>query len=189
VKLLIEQGVWTGRHDTSNPPPDDCELRDGHRSEAAALLAPWNINLPTLTLMERIFALEDLEFVQRENPWLKSTLARERSRIALLWLKDLRTSAKRVFLLHRLIARQSASLSVAAEVRVLSGYLAFRVLLEAARILIHVLGPWGARQTIRRAFVTMNHVSITVGRVTEQLDPTVRAGLMGAWAAHSGAAR
>jgi hypothetical protein len=93
-------------------------------------------------LVLRIFSREDREFVfQIGSPRLQRIYQEERRKVALHWVRKTSHEVSRIMRTHRLIARLSRNLDVAAEAKLLWQYLELRFICGLLVLLIETLGP------------------------------------------------
>src|SRR5260370_35987949 len=80
-------------------------------------------------LGERIFGPEDWDFVSRETPTeIQRMFQRERTVLAIAWLRRTRLQVSQVMRAHVTVAQQSEDLKLATEIRLAMSYVLFLVL-------------------------------------------------------------
>lgn len=113
--------------------------------EARGALDTLQCSLMPPELLGRIFEQQDLEYIQTSAPAeVRELFLRERSQIALLWIRQVRTQLVSLRRFYTGRSRYYAQLSVGTE---LSLALNFVVLLSACRflqMLVYVRGPFAA---------------------------------------------
>ncbi len=88
---------------------------------------------PQRDLGERIFGPEDWDFVSRDTPSeIQRMFQRERTILALAWLRRTRMRTSQVMRAHVVAARQSEDLQFATEIRLALSYLLFLILCDFA---------------------------------------------------------
>jgi hypothetical protein len=159
----------------------------GSEEERASqtILIALEFEPPSQTLINRILAQEDLNFICREAPSLGPTFLQERRNVAFIWLRETRANMGRLFRFYRLVARSAESLSLAMEFKTLANYASFLALASVAQCLIYVFGPFHARGAIARVFITVNRVFSGLGRTVAALEPAARARIETEWARQS----
>lgn len=169
--------ILLGDHSGQPLPPD------GNGGEfSPAIFANLELIVPSRFLAERIFAQEDLDLVAREAPSLKSTFVQERKQVALLWLKDMRSSVDQIFRFYRLVMRSNPAIQFGAELRVARNYLLFLCISYGSQALIHLLGPFHGRGMMTRLFVLATRVSIGVEETLTAMDPSSLVRVRDDWA-------
>src|SRR5713226_5526531 len=82
-------------------------------------------------LGERIFGPQDWDFVSRETPSeIQRMFQRERTVLAISWLRRTRMRVSQVMRAHVAVARQSEDLQLATEIRLALSYVLFLVLCD-----------------------------------------------------------
>ncbi len=117
-------------------------------------------------LGERIFGTEDWDFVLHETPSeIQRMFQRERTVLALAWLRRTRRQTSQVMRAHVAVARQSEDLQIVVEIKLALNYLLFLGLCNSLIGWVWLLGPvrtrkivghtlqWAARQ--RAAFAQL----------------------------------
>jgi len=120
--------------------------------------------LQSAELVLRIFSPKDREFIElRHSPRLQRLYQEERRKVALHWVRRTSREVSRIMRHHRLNARYSQNVNVAAETKLFGQYLELRFLCGVLVFLIQLLGP--------HALVDL--ASYT-GKLYEQLGRTMR---------------
>ncbi len=113
------------------------------------LIESFNLSLPSVLMAARIFAREDWHFVcETDRKGLRELFVRERSALALSWIRATQRQVARVLRLYRLAARASNQARFASEAKILLSYAAFQVNCVVLKFLIWFLGPFQARRAL-----------------------------------------
>jgi hypothetical protein len=100
-------------------------------------------------LGERIFGLQDWDFVLRETPSeIQRIFQRERTVLALAWLRRTRMQTSQVMRAHVAVARQSEELQIVMEIKLALNYLLFLVLCNSLVGWVWLLGPVRTRNIV-----------------------------------------
>src|SRR5260370_8032387 len=87
---------------------------------------------PQRDLAERIFGPEDWDFVSRDTPSeIRRMFQRERTFLALTWLRRTRLQVSQVMRAHVAVAQQSGDLRLATEIRLVLNYFFFLILVNS----------------------------------------------------------
>ena len=118
---------------------------------------------PHRDLSERIFGPEDWDFVSRDTPSeIQRMFQRERTVLAISWLRGTRKRVSQVMRAHVAVAQQSKDLQLATEIRLALSYFLFLILCNSLIGWVWLYGPvrtrnitgqtlqWAAQ--LRRAF-------------------------------------
>jgi len=103
--------------------------------------APYSFSRDAANLLVHIFSASDLQFVQCQND--RRTLQlfrRERKRLALLFIGELRARTRKIKTLHALMARRAANPNPGAEVQIALGYFFILFLTGVLSLLIQIFG-------------------------------------------------
>jgi hypothetical protein len=93
-------------------------------------------------IVSRIFSQEDRQFILlTRSPRLRRMYRKERSRVALHWVRGISSDINRIMRAHRLGSRQSQNLQVGTEMNLLLQYLKLRFLCGLMILMIKALGP------------------------------------------------
>lgn len=97
---------------------------------------------PPAELAVRIFSPDDREFIARtRSPRLQRLYKEERRKVALQWVRYTSREVSRIMRNHRLGARQSTNLNVAAETKLFCQYVELRFLCAMLLLLTRLFGP------------------------------------------------
>ncbi len=122
--------------------------------------------------LEKIFALQDWEFVSNQAPLhIQRAFLRRRKTVALLWLRQTRTKARRLMELHRRAVRGNVHLSPATEIYLTFSYIVFLLLCSMMHLLIWSGGPFWLRRTVTYTAVLAEQLYYRFGRLLIGLDP------------------
>jgi hypothetical protein len=94
---------------------------------------------------ERIFAVEDWEFILREAPQLRRAFLRDRRAIARAWLGQGRECVREIMKAHRQVARAEVNVSASLEAKLALGYFVFMAASLLAEGLVWLPGFWGQK--------------------------------------------
>ena len=134
--------------------PDPFLPSNGNQArESARVLTALELNLPSGELADRIFAQGDMDFILREAPLLKRMFLQERTRVATMWLKDMRICMGQIFQLYRMATRKNAALEFWTELRIARDYFTFLFMASSLQALIYLLGPFAVRGMVARTFL------------------------------------
>ena len=123
------------------------------------LIESFHLSLPSVLMAARIFAVEDWDFVcQTGGKKLRELFLRERSSIALSWIRATQSQVSRVLRLYRLAARVSNQARFASEAKILLSYSAFHLSCGVLKFLIWFLGPFKARRTLDATLGLTEHL-------------------------------
>jgi len=150
--------------------------------QSARVLTVLDLNLPSGELADRIFARGDLDFVLREAPLLKHMLLQERTRVAILWLKDMRIQMGQIFRFYRTATRNNAALEFWTELRIAWDYFTFLFMVSNLQALIYLLGPFVVRGMVARTFAVADRISSEVGQTLGSMDRSSLASIKDNWA-------
>ena len=114
-----------------------CDAREALDSIQVDLLPP--------SLVRRIFAQEDLEFVSFEAPEkVRELFLADRKRIAIAWAEGLRHQVTNLQRFHRGSARHYAQLSFRAEIELAADFALLRAACRMLELTLRARGPYGA---------------------------------------------
>ncbi len=104
---------------------------------------------PHRDLGERIFGPEDWDFVSRSAPSeIRRMFQRERSVLALTWLRRTRLQVSQVMRAHVTIAHQSNDLQLTTEIRLALSYFLFLILCNSLIAWVWLHGPVRTRKIV-----------------------------------------
>lgn len=173
--LLIVLLVWARRSASAAP--------DGRaRAEVLEALSALELAVPPRPLRERIFALEDWEFISNQAAHNTQRLfLKERRRVALSWLRETRKKVGEVIALRRTAVRRDRELRPAVEIKLATDYGFFFLVYVLLHTLIWLGGPFGARRMVGFAANLAEEVSLSTARLLVELDPARFAGMKAEW--------
>jgi hypothetical protein len=100
-------------------------------------------------IVARIFAGEDLAFVQRNAPRaVQQVFSRERTGIALEWVRHLRSQVLSLQRFHRGTARFYSRLSMRTEIELAFDFMALLVACRALQAMLYLRGPHAAPRMV-----------------------------------------
>ena len=104
---------------------------------------------PHRDLGERIFARQDWDFVSCETPSeIQRIFQRERTVLAIAWLRRTRLQVSQVMRAHVAVAQQSDGLQLVTEIRIALSYLLFLILCNSLIGWIWLYGPVRTRNVV-----------------------------------------
>src|SRR5260370_38494606 len=123
-------------------------------------------------LGERIFGPQDWDFVLRETPSeIHQMFQRERTVLALAWLRRTRSKVSQVMRAHVRVAHQSEDLKLATEMRLAVSYLLFLVLCNSLIGWIWLLGPVRTRKIVRQNLQWASQLRSSFEQLMATVDP------------------
>jgi hypothetical protein len=123
-------------------------------------------------LGERIFGLEDWDFVSRNTPSeIQKMLLHERGVLAISWLRRTRTRISLVMRAHLAVAGQSENLHPATELKLAISYLVFLILCDALIGCIWLRGPIRTRKLVGQTLRTVAWLQIAFELLMARVDP------------------
>ncbi len=115
-------------------------------------------------LAERVFALEDWEFVSaKSTPEIQRLLEKERRGVAILCLKRMREQVTEVMRLHRSMVRYKHDLSVRNEAKLALEYYLFFPIYYFLLSLTWLRGPFRTREMVGYSIRAMSRVCVAFG--------------------------
>ena len=154
-----------------------------HRSAAEALV-PQQHHLGARSvgsrrdLGERIFGPQDWDFVLRETPSeIHRMFQRERTVLALAWLRRTRMRTSQVMHAHVSVARQSEHLQIVMEIKLALSYLSFLILCNSLIGWVWLRGPVRTLKIVAQALQWVAWQRAALGRVMVVVDPANRRAL------------
>ena len=104
-------------------------------------------------LGERIFGLEDWDFVSGNGPSeIQKMFLRERGILAISWLRRTSLQVSRVMRAHVALAQQSDNLQLGTEMKVAFSYFLFLILCNSLIGWVWLIGPVRARKVVGQTF-------------------------------------
>jgi hypothetical protein len=141
-------------------------------SKTQEILIAVQSGLPSRAVGERIFALQDWEFVlSQAAPPIRQRFLRERKAMALSWLWQIREGLRQLMLFHKRAVRGSIQLNPAVEVRLAVNFHLFLLVYNLLWLLIWLRGPFLARVVISHAGRFADQFAGLSGGVLADLDP------------------
>jgi len=123
-------------------------------------------------LGERIFSLEDWEFVSTNTPsQIQKMFLHERGVIAISWLRRTRMRISLVMRAHLAAAGQTENLHPATELKLALNYLVFRVLCDVLIGCIWLRGPIRTRKTVGQTLRTVVWLRGAFEQLLARVDP------------------
>jgi hypothetical protein len=123
-------------------------------------------------LGERIFGPQDWDFVLRETPsQIQRVFHRERTVLALAWLRRMRTRTSQVMHAHVAVARKSEHLQIGMELRLALTYVFFLILCNSLIGWVWLRGPVRTRKIVRQTLHWVASQRTAFGRFMAVVDP------------------
>ena len=123
-------------------------------------------------LGERIFGLEDWDFVSRTTPSeIQKLFLHQRSSLAISWLRRTRIRISLVMRAHLVAARQTEDLHPATELKLALSYLVFLILCDLLIGSIWLRGPIRTRKTIGQTLRTVAWLRGAIEQLMARVDP------------------
>jgi len=123
-------------------------------------------------LGERIFGPQDWDFVSRETPSeIQRMFQRERTVLALTWLRRTRLQVSQVMRAHVAVAHQSDDLQIATEIRIALSYFLFLFLCNSLIGWVWLHGPVRTRKIVRQTFQWAAQLRGVFEQLMARVDP------------------
>jgi hypothetical protein len=148
-----------------------------HRSTAEVLTPQHFLDLRNVgsrrDLGDRIFGPQDWDFVLRETPsQIQRVFHRERTVLALAWLRRTRTRTSKVMHAHVAVARKSEHLQIGMELKLALSYVLFLILCNSLIGWVWLRGPVRTRKIVRQTLQWVASQRAAFGRLMAVVDPT-----------------
>ncbi len=146
-----------------------------HRA-AAEVLAPHRSRVKSVAshrdLGERIFGPEDWDFVSRETSWeIHRMFQRERTVLAISWLRRTRLQVSQVMRAHLAVAQKSEDLKLTTEIRLAMSYLLFLVLCNSLIGWVWLHGPVRTRKVVGQTLQWASQLRRSFEQLMARVDP------------------
>jgi hypothetical protein len=126
-------------------------------------------------LGERIFGPEDWDFVLCETPSeIQRMFQRERTVLALAWLRRTRVRTSQAVYAHVAVARHNEDLQIMMEIKLALSYLLFLILCNFLIGWVWLRGPVRTRKIVRQTLEWVAWQRTALGRVMAVVDPANR---------------
>ena len=135
---------------------------DGSRSRG------WK--LPSRMLVEHLFSRLDADFIGRHSLAIQKKYQRERKRITILWLRELRKAVGQTVHEYRMAVRTKEDVSAATEIKIAISYGSFQLLWMVACGLIWLQGPAAAQALASRAYDAAEGLFQVAGQLLQAED-------------------
>ncbi len=123
-------------------------------------------------LGERIFGPQDWDFVLRETTSeIQLMFQRERTVLALAWLRRTRMRTSQAVYAHVAVARQSEDLQIVMEIKLALSYLLFLILCNSLIYWVWLRGPVRTRKIVGQTLQWVAWQRAALGRVMAVVDP------------------
>jgi len=148
------------------------EAREALNSLQSGLLPP--------DLIVRIFARDDLNFItSMESPKIEGVFLRERRRIALQWVAQVRKQVLNLKRFHSGESRRYAQLNPRTEIALAFDFAALLIACRVLQIVFYLRGPYAASGIVNRAVGAAGKVCVVSERSLAFLRSTNAGGLGG----------
>ncbi len=128
---------------------------------------------PHRDLGERIFGPQDWDFVSRETPSeIQRIFQRERTVLAIAWLRRTRLQVSQVMRAHLAVAQQSEDLQLATEIRLALSYFLFLILCNSLIGWVWLHGPVRTRKIVGQTLQWAAQLRSTFVQLMARVDPT-----------------
>lgn len=129
-------------------------------------------------LGERIFGPQDWDFVLRETPSeIQQMFQRERTVLALAWLRRTRMRTSQVMHAHVAVTRQSEDLQIVTEIKLALSYVLFLILCNSLIGWVWLRGPVRTRKIVGQTLQWVAWHRAALGRLMAVVDPANRRAL------------
>ena len=129
-------------------------------------------------LGERIFGPQDWDFVLRETPSeIQRTFQRERTILALAWLRRTRVRTSQAVYAHVAVARHSEDLQIMMEIKLALSYLLFLILCNSLIGWVWLRGPVRTRKIVGQTLQWLASQRAAVAQFMAVADPANRRAL------------
>jgi hypothetical protein len=123
-------------------------------------------------LGERIFGPQDWDFVLRETPsQIQRVFNRERTALALAWLRRMRRRTSQVMHAHVAVARNCEHLQIAIELKLALSYVFFLILCNSLIGWVWLRGPVRTHKIVRQTLQWVASQRAAFGRLMAVVDP------------------
>ena len=171
VLFLLVLSLWIRQSFVTRAGRAELLMPRQHRSGVARAA-------PQRDLGERIFSPRDWDFVSRETPSeIQRMFQRERTVLAIAWLRRTRLQVSQVMRAHVLGVHHSDDLQLATELRLALSYVLFLVLCDFLIGLIWLRGPVRARRIVGQTFHWATRLRAAFEQLMAIVDPANRRAL------------
>jgi len=123
-------------------------------------------------LGQRIFGPQDWDFVLRETPsQIQRVFHRERTVLALAWLRRTRRQTSHVMSAHVSVARNTEHLQIGMELKLALSYVLFLILCNSLIGWVWLCGPVRTRKIVRQTLQWVASQRAAFGRLMAVVDP------------------
>jgi len=123
-------------------------------------------------LGERIFGLQDWDFVSGETfPEIQRMFQRERTVLAIAWLRRARLQVSQVMRAHVAGAQQSEDLQLATEIRLALSYFLFLILCNSLIGWVWLYGPVRTRKIVGQSLLWATQLRGAFEQLMARVDP------------------
>ena len=147
-----------------------------HRGTAEVLTPRRHLGTTSIgsrpDLGERIFGPQDWDFVLRETPSeIQRMFERERTVLALAWLRRTRMRTSQVMHAHLAVARQSEDLQILMEIKLALSYLLFLILCNSLVGWVWLRGPVRTRKIVGQTLQWAAQLRRAFEQLMTKVDP------------------
>ena len=155
--------------------------RDSAQVSSGSGADEFLVRLPPTALLARCISVDDVTYISSlRSPALSHLLFSERRRLALMWLRQTRREAGRLYRLHLRSSAQAADLRPVAELGLLFHFASFRFVYQILISAVWFYGPVRTQAFVRSiralADILATHVERIARSVTSAQGPELRVG-------------
>jgi len=163
--LLAALGLWARQSFVTRAGRAELLMPRQHRSGVGRAA-------PHRDLGERIFSPRDWDFVSRETPSeIQRMFQRERTVLAISWLRRTRMRVSQVMRAHVAVARQSEDLQLATEIRLALSYFLFLILCNSFIGWVWLHGPVRTRKVVGQTLRWASQFRRSFEQLMARVDP------------------
>lgn len=142
--------------------------------EARQAITSLRTSLLPVDLVDRVFAQKDLDFVSRSGRPVQELFRRERRKIALAWVAELRNQVLSLKEFHSGQSRLYAELDLRTELALALNFMSLLALCRILQVAFYLRGPYGARRVIGPAISAADRVCAVSEKSLAFLGPADR---------------
>ncbi len=163
--LLAALGLWARQSFVTRAGRAELLMPRQHRSGVGRAA-------PHRDLGERIFSPRDWDFVSRDTPSeIQRMFQRERTVLAISWLRRTRKRVSQVMRAHVAVAQQSKDLQLATEIRLALSYFLFLILCNSLIGWVWLHGPVRTRRIVGQTLQWAAQLRGTFEELMARVDP------------------
>ena len=153
--------------------------------EARDAVASLRTGLLPAELVARVFAQDDLDFVSESGYRVQEMFRKERKRIALSWVAQLRRQVLNLKEFHSGQSRLYARLDIRSEIFLALNFASLLTLCRVLQVLFYLRGPHAARNLVGSAILAAGKVCTVSERSLAFLTPAERGGFRSSAGRHA----